>query len=204
MSKEEYSDLGSLLEEVQTGTISNGTILTNEDTGERVVIQEGSFHFLTKGDYVSHEVPLTRGMILAKWSIEKPDYQLIDIVEAIDKVSKGATVMLNGIDVSTTRELLQELTIHQAVSLSKLNGLTYAVDAEQVSPNKFARKTTETDAWAILMDANLMDYPAERISDKYGISVRSVYYILDGTHYTSVHTRFFQLLESGELYFEHN
>lgn len=204
MSKTTYQDLGKLLEDVKDGTIIDGSIIINEDTGERVLLREGSMHFLTSGDYVSEEVPLARGMILAKWSVEKPKHKLIDVAEAFKKVADGIPVKVNGKTTSSVEELLTELVILQALSLSKANGVTYAIDHKHSSPSKFARKTTETDAWAILMDSNFLGYSAEKISDKYGISIRNTYYILDGTHYGDVHKRFHQLRETGELHFGRN
>lgn len=204
MSKTTYPDLGKLLEDVKNDTVKDGSILTNEDTGERVLLRGGTMHFLTSGDYVSEEVPLSRGMIMARWSVENPKHKLIDVVEALSKVADGIPVKVNGKEVTTMNAMLSEMVIAQALSLSKANGMTYAVDHKHSSPSKFARKTTETDAWAILMDSNFLGYSAEKIADKYGISLRNTYYILDGTHYEKVHQRFHQLREAGEIYFDHN
>lgn len=202
MSKTVYEDLGKLLEEVKSGELPEGSVLTNEQTGERVVLKEGSLKFLTQGEYVSQEVPLTRGMILAQWSVEKPKHKLIEMVEAIEKVADGVPILVDGQTVRSIPELLQELVINQALSLSTANGMTYAVNKGHLAPSKYARKTTTTDVWGILMDRNLQDMPVEQIADKYGISVRSVYYILDGTHHVDVYNRFNQLMEAGGLHFD--
>lgn len=204
MSVKVYENLGQVLEDIETGLIIDGDVLTNLDTNERVVLKDGNLHFLTMGGYVSNEVPLVRGMIQARWSVEEREFEEVSIAEAFEHVVNGNKIFIKTpIDSNTVEnvsDLLQEVLDPSLVKLVESGEASLYVSIDDVASSKYARKTTETEAWAILMDRTFFDFTAEELSEKYGISLRNVYYILDGTHYKDVHDRFNQLVETGELY----
>lgn len=198
-----FNNLGEVLIAIVNKGIGEGDVLTNLSTGERVIVKEGSLHFLTFNDYVSNEVPLVHGMVTAQWELEKKSFNEVTLAEALEAVVRGTTVYLDDrTKVDSVADLLEEAEHIIDVSDSKLENLVFRVKADDAEPNKHARKTTKTEAWAILMDYNFELMSAKNIADKYGVSLRTVYYILDGTFYAEVYERFNQLVEAGELYFE--
>lgn len=210
----ENSSLGNILTMIADGSLRNGTIITNKDTGERVIINEGSLHFLTINNYISNEVPLVRGMIDATWEIQADPYENVHLYEVFDYLVKGVEVIVQEPRVkpdpeadSDWRDLGTVSTVEDFLLLfsgfeyfvDDLSSLSYLIKQKDMDKPKGSRKTTETDAWAILMDRYIHMFPVKEIAGKFDISLRNAYYIVDGTYYPDVFERFNRLLEKGEL-----
>lgn len=207
-----YFSLGQLVLAIESGELIDGDKLTNADTGEQVVVKDKGLYFVTFNGYISNEVPLVASMVNSDWELEDRTYSLqkVDLAQALEALLDNVAVYNYD---NKTMEVMENLDDFITVMLE------YAGDCELLEdflrgdfylkeplkkPSKFSRKTSETEAWGMLMDKHLFGKSAQEIADKYDISVRNVYYVLDGTHYPKVKERFMTMLEKGELNFERN
>lgn len=202
--------LEEVIRQIGTGDLTDGTILVNVDTNERVIVQEGSLHFLTLNDYVSNTVPLVSGMISSKWeAVPTVDgLESITIDEAITKLVYGENVTIKRPGASPGNDLHTFETLGELLdyieSLEHMNDVQVALSQEFYllpvdTKKKYGRKTTETEAWGMLLDNKMFGFSAQKIAYKYDISLRNAYYILNGTYYPTVYEKFNTMLREGEL-----
>ena len=201
--------LGDVLNAMNDGTIADGDIIRNLGTDERVIIDNGDLKYLTFNDYISNVVPLVSGMIDSRWVVEERAHVAVPPDKAVEVLSYGKSIEISSGSglylINTVSELFSILEqigqkdVEYKVLRSDLdhtNQLNEMAEDEQKSRGR----TSESEAWAMLMDRYLFDFPVKDIAGKFGTSLRNAYYILDGTYYPEVYKRFNQLVETGELY----
>ena len=209
--EETKMSLGDVLNAMNDGTIVDGDIIRNLGTDERVIIDNGDLKYLTFNDYISNAVPLVDGMINTWWIMEERAHVIVTPDKAVEVLSHGKSVRIgSGSDVypvDSTRELFDVLgmlglkVVEYTALRSDLEHIKQLKELEE-DEQKSRGRTSESEAWAMLMDRYLFDFPVKDIAGKFGTSLRNAYYILDGTYYPEVYKRFNQLVETGELYVE--
>lgn len=201
--------LGDVLNAMNDYTIADGDILKNINTDERVIVNNGDLNFLTFNDYVSNVVPLVNGMIDAWWELEESAHVSVSPEMAVEILSNGRSVRI-GKDsdvypVETTGEMfevLELLGLKDAEYTALRADVEYLNELKEESEQKSRGRTSESEAWAMLIDRYLFDKPVKEIAEKFNTSLRNAYYILDGTYYPNTFKRFNQLVETGELYID--
>lgn len=201
--------LGDVLNAMNDGTIADGDIIRNLGTDERVIIDDGDLKYLTFNDYISNVVPLVNGMIDAWWVMEEKAHVVVTPDKAVEVLSHGKSVRIgSGSDVYPIDSVSQLFDVLDILGLKDVEYTALRSDLEHINQlkeieedeRKSRGRTSESEAWAMLMDRYLFDKPVKEIAGKFGTSLRNAYYILDGTYYPEVYKRFNQLVETGELY----
>lgn len=196
-----YDGIVEVLQALEAGDIQEGDILNNLDSGERIIFHKGKFRYLIAGDYLSNEVTLSKDTVTAVWAVYKPLTKEISTKTAFELVLGGKEVIVGDLDyitttVNTFEGLLMAIEDEARSTENYLLSVKLHANADVLEENETSgRRTTETEAWAILLDRHLEGFSAEELSDKYGTSIRNIYYILDGTYYKNVHEKFFNVFE---------
>lgn len=207
--EETKMSLGDVLNAMNDGTIADGDIIRNLGTDERVIIDNGDLKYLTFNDYISNAVPLVNGMIDAWWAMEERAHVVVTPDKAVEVLSHGKSVRIgSGSDVYPVETTSQLFDVLDILGLKDVEYTALRSDLEHIKQlkeleedeQKSRGRTSESEAWAMLMDRYLFDFPVKDIAGKFGTSLRNAYYILDGTYYPEVYKRFNQLVETGELY----
>lgn len=207
--EETKMSLGDVLNAMNDGTIADGDIIRNLGTDERVIIDNGDIKYLTFNDYISNAVPLVDGMINAWWIMEERAHVVIAPDKAVEVLSHGKSIEISsGSDLYLVNTSSELFTILEQIGLKDVEYKVLRSDINEINSlkkmeedeQKSRGRTSESEAWAMLMDRYLFDFPVKDIAGKFGTSLRNAYYILDGTYYPEVYKRFNQLVETGELY----
>lgn len=206
-----YDNLGIVLTDIANNLLIEGDILSNLDTGERAIVKDRGLYFLTFNNYISNEVPIVSGMVDAQWELEQQSIEAISLSEAIHLLARRVPVTTLSDDrgyytLRTVDEFLDAVKADIDVLDNDFftTGEKPKEEPERDDVTKYHKRTSETEAWGMLMDRYLFHKPVKEIATKYAVSVRNVYYILDGTYYPKVYQRFSRMLEEGELQFDSN
>lgn len=197
--------------------VENETVFVNK-TGDRIVYIDGALRHLLRNGIVSSPVTLTNDIVSAEWhTIDAYTTVKITMGEALERLSKREPVrVIVNLNISRTIEndlgtidsltQLNEMIAEGIVSLYELYHQakfcfekkeeqprvqkdTYSVDT--TTPKKHSgRKLTEGEAEAILYDRHYNKKSVKDIAEKYGVTERMVYYVLDGTYWFNVWKEF--------------
>lgn len=198
-----YENLGDVVSAIANRTLIDGSILTNVDTNERVIVRDQGLYFLTINDYVSNEVSLVKGLVTSSWELEEPMLDELTVAEAINHLVEGHSVEFRHEDYG--KELLHDIEDFLAAVKSDLDIFmegNYYDRGERRAPEpqaKYRRRTTDSEVWGILMDYYVHDRTVSDLANKYDMTKRNIYFITSGAYFQDIHRDFMNQYHEGVL-----
>lgn len=189
-----------LIQQVEKEEANEGDIYEG-DFGKVVVNDGGLFH-LTEDNYLSEPVELTSSNIYSSYVKKKDATKEVDLNVAFELLqrNKEAIVVFDGLYDIDGRPLEQELNSVQdlykviettpfdtATIMQTLINSTYRINTETAHRGL---KINSDQAFEIHHKHRKRHVSVKALSEEYGITTRMVYYILDGTYWTTVKSYF--------------
>lgn len=201
--------LTEIIAGIRSNAFINGDVLENS-LGEKATIQDNSFLWLTGTGYVSTPVAITADTVTDVWRKVGAKFDKeITFAESIEFLAKGEQVQYRvneeTIDSATyTIENLGELDslIDREYIKDLYNGKTFVSSktadetAVEKTTDSVGRKINEVDVRRI-HELSHAGFTAATLAERFNITVRMVYYILDGTYWNNVYKEFNRSLITG-------
>lgn len=201
--------LTEIIAGIRSNAFINGDVMENS-LGEKATIQDNSFLWLTGTGYVSTPVAITADTVTDVWRKVGAKFDKeITFAESIEYVATGEEVKYhvnagtNNSSVYIIDNLMELDDLISSVYVKDLyNGKTFVSSktAGETTVEKTAdsvgRKVTEEDVRRI-HELSHAGFTAATLAERFNITVRMVYYILDGTYWNNVYKEFNRSLITG-------
>jgi len=197
-----YKD-GALVWLTSGGYVSSIISVTDENMSE-------VFNFMTKGNDVKISFAEAIDFLAKGINVKIGDYGNINTLDDLEDVLINHEYLRDMYEMACfvdDKELGVVEPVTETVKVvDKVLDLETTVDLPfsdlpepYVAPKELAyqnelsqsgKKLTESDAYAILHMYHFSKFSVIYLADRYGVSTRMIYYVLDGTHWTNVHEQF--------------
>lgn len=193
-----------IVESLFIGELKDGTtFLSGNGT---ITVHDNALYHLTESGYRGTVVGVTPEMFSVTWIQVVPCTEReVTFSEAVKELADGTPITLRTehdeytfTKADNLREYIETLSNEELVEIvnAKCTVLEELDTGTSVtSPRTQGARITDEDAYDILVANKHHGNSVQELSDEYGISVRMVYYILDGTCWNHVYKRY--LAESG-------
>lgn len=194
------------------GDIEEGTKFKTS-TGFDAVYKNGMLSWVTSGGYIGSPIAVTQEILGETFSVPNPtEIKELSFFEAMQYLAEGDAVTLDMGHGEYKLEKLKDLddvvTLHEYFSdIYKGRYYVELESAEEVLDVPFSdepesedtafaktaplgRKLSKQEAWEILNKYHFTKQTVEQLANRYAVSARMIYYILDGTHWKEVHKLF--------------
>lgn len=205
MKAAEKFDLVEIVQDLTEGKLLKGSVLVNK-SGQKVTVKDGSLFWLTDAGYISTPVAITLETLKDEWALEYPKLtKQVTFSEAVDQLYLGERVLfvvdhgreyeMDSLDmleaVLEDQEFLRrmyesEIYILEVQDIPDIAAESLADDITET----FGRKLSESDVYRIHHLRHFVGATVESIATEYLVTMRMVYYILDGTYWNNVYKEF--------------
>lgn len=195
------------------GDIKEGTKFKTS-TGFDAVYKNGMLSWVTSGGYIGSPVAVTQEILGETFSVPNPvTTKELTFFEAMQYIAEGDAVEVD-VDgrlytVDCFGDLDNLLSNHEYIKdvykakftveleSAEVNELPFSDEPEpDTEDTAFAKTATlgkklgRQEAWEILNKYHFTKQSVEQLANRYEVSTRMIYYILDGTHWKDVHQLF--------------
>jgi len=173
--------LDEIVEKLGKGEIDERDSIKTDTDELRFV--NGSLHYLTDKGHLSEKVVIDLETLGKEYELEKRP-EKFDIFEAFRRVADGKEVTAPFYIEGTVRTVKELVSCLEVIGLDNISNVVFI--EEEKSSNHKGQKLTEEDAKEVFVKRLGKGVPVADLAEEYGVSERMVYYILDGTYWSTV------------------